>query len=113
MHVEHIRLSGPTGETWAVDGSVVGTCAPDGGGVAATWACDGAVGSWACDGAVGSWACDGAVGSWACDGVVGFSARDDVVGSWAHGGVVGSFEPSDDGVHFVLFDVGFEGIFLF
>ena len=29
------------------------------------------------------------------------------------GGVVGSFEPCDDGVRFVLFDVGFEGIFLF
>ena len=74
----------------------MGTCAPDGGGVAATWACD------------------GVVGSWACDGVVGFSARDGVVGSWARdGGVVGSFEPCDDGVRFVLFDVGFEGIFLF
>ena len=37
-----------------------------------------------------------------------------VVGSWAcDGGVVGSFEPCDDGVRFVLFDVGFEGIFLF
>ena len=45
----------------------MGTFAPDGGGVAATWACD---------------------------------------------GVVGSFEPCDDGVRFVLFDVGFEGIFL-
>ena len=56
----------------------MGTCAPDGGGVAATWACDGVVGSWARD-----------------------------------GGVVGSFEPCDDGVRFVLFDVGFEGIFLF
>ena len=48
------------------------------------------------------------------DGVVGFSARDGVVRSWAgDGGVVGSFEPCDDDVHFVLFDVGFEGIFLF
>lgn len=65
----------------------MGTFAPDGGGVAATWA---------------------------CDGVVGFSARDGVVGSWARdGGVVGSFEPCDDGERFVLFDVGFEGIFLF
>ena len=64
----------------------MGTFAPDGGGVAATWACD------------------GVVGSWARDGVVGFSARD---------GVVGSSEPCDDGVGFVLFDVGFEGIFLF
>ena len=74
----------------------MGTFAPDGGGVAATWACD------------------GVVGSWARDGVVGFSARDGVVGSWARdGGVVGSFEPCDDGVRFVLFDVGFEGIFLF
>ena len=83
----------------------MGTFAPDGGGVAATWACDGVV---------GSWACDGVVGSWARDGVVGFSARDGVVGSWARdGGVVGSFEPCDDGVRFVLFDVGFEGIFLF
>ena len=72
----------------AVDGSVVGTFAPDCGGVAPTWACDGVVGSWARDG--------GVVGSWACDG-----------------GVVGSFEPCDDGVRFVLFDVGFEGIFLF
>ena len=83
----------------------MGTCAPDGGGVAATWACDGVV---------GSWACDGVVGFSAHDGVVGFSARDGVVGSWARdGGVVGSFEPCDDGVCFVLFDVGFEGIFLF
>ena len=65
----------------------MGTFAPDGGGVAATWACD------------------GVVGSWARDGVVGFLAHD--------GGVVGSFEPCDDGVRFVLFDVGFEGIFLF
>ena len=74
----------------------MGNCAPDGGGVAATWACD------------------GVAGSWARDGVVGFSARDGVVGSWARdGGVVGSFEPCDDGVRFVLFDVGFEGIFLF
>ena len=74
----------------------MGTFAPDGGGVAATWACD------------------GVVGSWARDGVVGFSARDGVVGSWARdGGVVGSFEPCDDGVRFVLFDVGFEGIFRF
>ena len=65
----------------------MGTFAPDGGGVAATWA---------------------------RDGVVGFSARDGVVGSWARdGGVVGSFEPCDDGVRFVLFDVGFEGIFRF
>ena len=56
----------------------MGTCAPDGGGVAATWACDGVVGSWARD-----------------------------------VGVVGSFERCDDGVRFVLFDVGFEGIFLF
>lgn len=56
----------------------MGTFAPDGGGVAATWACDGVVGSWARD-----------------------------------GGVVGSFEPCDDGVRFVLFDVGFEGIFRF
>lgn len=56
----------------------MGTFAPDGGGVAATWACDGVVGSWARD-----------------------------------GGVVGSFEPCGDGVRFVLFDVGFEGIFLF
>ena len=83
----------------------MGTCAPDGGGVAATWACDGVV---------GSWARDGVVGFSARDGVVGFSARDGVVGSWARdGGVVGSFEPCDDGVRFVLFDVGFEGIFLF
>ena len=75
-----------------MDGSVVGTFAPDGGGVAATWACD------------------GVVGFSACDGVVGFSARDGVVGSWARDGrVVGSFEPCDDGVRFVLFDVGFEG----
>ena len=74
----------------------MGTFAPDGGGVAATWARD------------------GVVGFSACDGVVGFSARDGVVGSWARdGGVVGSFEPCDDGVRFVLFDVGFEGIFLF
>ena len=74
----------------------MGTFAPDGGGVAATWACD------------------GVVGSWARDGVVGFPARDGVVGSWARdGGVVGSYEPCDDGVRFVLFDVGFEGIFLF
>ena len=74
----------------------MGTCAPDGGGVAATWARD------------------GVVGSWARDGVVGFLAHDGVVGSWARdGGVVGSFEPCDDGVRFVLFDVGFEGIFLF
>ena len=29
------------------------------------------------------------------------------------GGVVGSFEHCDDGVCFVLFDFGFEGIFLF
>ena len=83
----------------------MGTCAPDGGGGAATWACDGVV---------GSWARDGVVGFLACDGVVGFLARDGVVGSWARdGGVVGSFEPCDDGVRFVLFDVGFEGIFLF
>ena len=83
----------------------MGTCAPDGGGVAATWACDGVV---------GSWARDGVVGFSARDGVVGFSARDGVVGSWARDGVVvGSFEPCDDGVRFVLFDVGFEGIFLF
>ena len=74
----------------------MGTCVPDGGGVAATWACDGVV---------GSWARDGVVGFSARDGVVGFSARD--------GGVVGSFEPCDDGVCFVLFAVGFEGIFLF
>ena len=83
----------------------MGTFAPDGGGVAATWACDGVV---------GSWARDGVVGFSARDGVVGFSARAGVVGSWARdGGVVGSFEPCDDGVRFVLFDVGFEGIFLF
>lgn len=83
----------------------MGTCAPDGGGVAATWTCDGVVGSWACDGVV----CFSAR-----DGVVGFSARDGVVGSWARdGGVVGSFEPCDDGVRFVLFDVGFEALFLF
>ena len=83
----------------------MGTCAPDGGGVAATWACDGVV---------GFSACDGVVGFLARDGVVGFSARDGVVGSWARdGGVVDSFEPCDDGVRFVLFDVGFEGIFLF
>ena len=83
----------------------MGTFAPDGGGVAATWACDDVV---------GSWARDGVVGFSAHDGVVGFSARDGVVGSWARdGGVVGSFEPCDDGVRFVLFDVGFEGIFLF
>ena len=83
----------------------MGTFAPDGGGVVATWACDGVV---------GSWARDGVVGFSARDGVVGFSARDGVVGSWARdGGVVGSFEPCDDGVRFVLFDVGFEGIFLF
>ena len=83
----------------------MGTFAPDGGGVAATWACDGVV---------GSWARDGVVGFSALDGVEGFSARDGVVGSWARDGrVVGSFEPCDDGVRFVLFDVGFEGIFLF
>ena len=83
----------------------MGTFAPEGGGVAATWACDGVV---------GSWARDGVVGFSARGGVVGFSARDDVVGSWAHdGGVVGSFESCDDGVSFVLFDVGFEGTFLF
>ena len=83
----------------------MGTCAPDGGGVAATWACDGVV---------GSWACDGVVGFSARDGLVGFSACDGVVGSWARDvGVVGSFERCDDGVRFVLFDVGFEGIFLF
>ena len=35
---------------------------------------------------------------------MGSSARD--------GGVVGSVEPCDDGVRFVLFDDGFEGIFL-
>ena len=82
----------------------MGTFAPDGGCVAATWACDGVV---------GSWARDGVVGFSARDGVVGFSAHDGVVGSWAcDGGVVGSFEPCDDGVRFVLFDVGFEGIFL-
>ena len=73
----------------------MGTFAPDGGGVAATWACD------------------SVVGSWACDGVVGFSSRDGVVGFSARDGGVGSFEPCDDGVRFVLFDVGFEGIFLF
>ena len=45
---------------------------------------------------------------------MGFSARDGVVGSWARdGGVVGYFEPYDDGLRFVLFDVGFEGIFPF
>ena len=83
----------------------MGTCAPDGGGVAATWACDGVV---------GSWACDVVVGFSARDGLVGFSACDGVVGSWARDvGVVGSFERCDDGVRFVLFDVGFEGIFLF
>ena len=83
----------------------MGTFAPDGGGVAATWACDGVV---------GSWARDGVVGFSARDGVVGFLAGDGVVGSWAHdGGVVGSFEPCDDGVRFLLFDVGFGGIFLF
>ena len=61
----------------------------DGGGVAATWACDDVV---------GSWARDGVVGFSARDGVVGFSARDGVVGSWARdGGVVGSFESCDDG----------------
>ena len=65
-------------------------------------------------GVVDSWARDGVVGFSARDGVVGFSARDGVVGSWARdGGEVGSFEPCDDGVRFVLFDVGFEGIFLF
>ena len=83
----------------------MGTFAPDGGGVVATWACDGVVGSWARDGVVGFSARDGVVGFLACDGVVGSWARD--------GGVVGSFEPCDDGVRFVLFDVGFEGIFLF
>ena len=63
---------------------------------------------------VGTFAPDGVVGFSSRDGVVGFSARDGVVGSWARdGGVVGSFEPCDDGVRFVLFDVGFEGIFLF
>ena len=83
----------------------MGTFAPDGGGVAATWARDGVV---------GFSALDGVVGFSARDGVVGFLARDGVVGSWARdGGVVGSFEPCDDGVRFVLFDVGFEGIFLF
>ena len=83
----------------------MGTFAPDGGGVAATWACDGVV---------GSWARDGVVGFSARDGVVGFLAGDGVVGSWARdGGVVGSFEPCDDGVRFLLFDVGFGGIFLF
>ena len=74
----------------------MGTCAPDGGGVVATWARDGVVGSWACDGVVGFSGCDGEVGSWARDG-----------------GVVGFFELCDDGVRFVLFDVGFGGIFLF
>ena len=75
----------------------MGTFAPDGGGVVAA-----------------TWACDGVVDSWARDGVVGFSARYGVVGSWVRdGGVVGFFEPCDDGVRFVLFDVGFEGIFLF
>ena len=83
----------------------MGTFAPDGGGVAATWACDGVV---------GSWARDGVVGFSTRDGVVGFLAGDGVVGSWARdGGVVGSFEPCDDGVRFLLFDVGFGGIFLF
>ena len=83
----------------------MGTFAPDGGGVAATWACDGVV---------GSWARDGVVGFSARDGVVGFLAGDGVLGSWARdGGVVGSFEPCDDGVRFLLFDVGFGGIFLF
>ena len=92
----------------------MGTCAPDGGGVAATWACDGVVGSWACDVVVGFSARDGVVGFSARDGLVGFSACDGVVGSWARDvGVVGSFERCDDGVRFVLFDVGFEGIFLF
>ena len=48
------------------------------------------------------------------DGLVGFSACDGVVGSWARDVcVVGSSERCDDGVRFVLFDVGFEGIFLF
>lgn len=90
----------------------MGTFAPDGGGVAATWACDGVVGSWARDGVVGFSARDGVVGFWVRDGVVGFSAHDGVVGSWAcDGGAVGSFEPCDDGVRFVLFDVGFDGIF--
>ena len=84
----------------------MGTFAPDGGGVVAA--------TWACDGVVDSWARDGVVGFSARDRVVGFSARDGVVGSWARdGGVVGFFEPCDDGVRFVLFDVGFEGIFLF
>ena len=83
----------------------MGTCAPDGGGVVATWACDGVV---------GSWACDGVVGFSVCDGVVGFSGCDGEVGSWARdGGVVDFFELCDDGVRFVLFDVGFGGIFLF
>ena len=83
----------------------MGTFAPEGGGVAATWACDGAV---------GSWARDGVVGFSARDGVVGFLAGDGVVGSWARdGGVVGFFEPCDDGVRFLLFDVGFGGMFLF
>ena len=83
----------------------MGTCAPDGGGVVATWARDGVV---------GSWACDGVVGFSVCDGVVGFSGCDGEVGSWARdGGVVGVFELCDDGVRFVLFDVGFGGIFLF
>ena len=92
----------------------MGTFAPDGGGVAATWACDGVVGSWARDGVVGFSARDGVVGFSARDGVVGFSDRDGVEGSWARdGGVVGSFEPCDDGVRFLLFDVGFGGIFLF
>ena len=83
----------------------MGTFAPDGGGVAATWVCDGVV---------GCWARDGVVGFSARDGVVGFSDRGGVVSSWARdGGVVGSFEPCDDGVRFLLFDVGFGGIFLF
>ena len=44
------------------------------------------------------------MGTLACDGVVG---------SWARDGLVGPFAPCDDGVRFVLFDVDFEGIFLF
>ena len=82
----------------------MGIFAPDGGGVAATWACDGVV---------GSWARDGVVGFSARNGVVGFLAGDGVVGYWARGGGVVGFEPCDDGVRFLLFDVGFGGIFLF
>lgn len=69
---------------------------------------------WVCDGVVGFWVRDGVVGFSVRDGVVGFLVYDGVVGFWVcDGGVVGFFEFCDDGVRFVLFDVGFEGIFFF